>query len=140
MSERKYGLVLDTSFIGGALQPAGTVLPGYGGPYGEAVKACDEKGNLLEAEATTEPQGGAVVKLFAAKHISRGDYVVEKIEDGSRASVVFKHTVTKGEAEKLAEAEADRLNAGGEIKLAEQPAATPATTEPQGGGDNLPDA
>lgn len=135
MSNEKYGLVLDTSFIGGGLKQPGTVLPNYAGPFGAAIKPCDASGKLIEEAA--EDAGDDLPALFAAKHVSRGDYVVEKIEDGSRASVVFKNTGTKGEAEQQAQAEADRLNRGGELILdtTEAPPAPPLET-----GDDLPDA
>lgn len=59
----------------------------------------------------------AGVAQFAAKHngkgVGVGNYVVERIADGSYASRVFKKD--DGQAKELAEAEAERLNAGGEI-------------------------
>lgn len=58
-------------------------------------------------------------ELYKAKHngpgVGAGNWAVEKVEDGSRASVVFKKD--DGDAKAKAEAEAARLNAGGEIVL-----------------------
>lgn len=82
-----------------------------------------------------QAEAKAELQLFAAKHISRGDYVVERVEDGSRASVVFPYTGTKGEAERLAEAEAARLNAGGELILGE-----PGNDAAGSASQDLPDA
>lgn len=99
---------------------------------GEAVAA--------PAAVAPAPTGG-----FTIDHISRGDYVVLGA-DGSRSSVVFKNTGVQGEAKQLAEAEAVRLNAGGDIKLeAKEPAASSsgqddAPTGTQPGVDDLPDA
>lgn len=64
------------------------------------------------AQAGAESQGSS---LFAARHIGAGNWVAEKIADGERASVMFKKA--DGEAKEKAEAEAERLNAGGEIVL-----------------------
>lgn len=92
------------------------------------------------AASSSAPAGG-----FIIDHISRGDYVVLGA-DGERASVVFKNTGVQGEAKQLAEAEAARLNAGGEIKLeAMEPAASSSgqidpPTGTQTSADDLPDA
>lgn len=72
---------------------------------------------LVGAPAATAPSDAAA--QFAAKHngpgVGAGNWVVERIADGTRASVVFKKA--DGDAKEKAEAEAARLNAGGEINL-----------------------
>lgn len=72
---------------------------------------------------------------FCIKHVGGGNYIVVKNDDDSRASVMFKKGA-KGEAEGLAQAEANRLNAGGAMVLE---AAPQQETEPKG-DVNLPDA
>jgi hypothetical protein len=84
---------------------------------------------------TTPPE------LFKAKHNGGGRWVVENTEDGSRASVVFEKD--DGDAKAKAEAEAARLNAGGEISLgATDSAPSSAQTDPAAStqNDDLPDA
>lgn len=87
------------------------------------------------------PAAGAT--QFAAKHngvgVGVGNYVVVRVADGSHASQVFKKD--EGQAKERAEAEAERLNAGGEVAIA--PIAAPAATGQEGlppTGDGLPDA
>lgn len=58
--------------------------------------------------------GGAADK-YAAKHNGGGNWLVELVEDGSRASEVFKKA--DGDAKAKADAEAERLNAGGDVVL-----------------------
>lgn len=84
-------------------------------------------------------------ELFKAKHngpgVGAGNWAVEKIEDGSRASVVFKKD--DGDAKAKAEAEAARLNAGGEIDLGATDSAPSSAQEDLTAStqtDDLPDA
>lgn len=93
------------------------------------------------AAPVAAPAAGAA--QFAAKHngvgVGVGNYVVVRVSDGSHASQVFKKD--DGLAKERAEAEAERLNAGGEIAIA--PVAAPVTTGQEGmppTGDGLPDA
>lgn len=72
---------------------------------------------------------------FAVKHVGGGNWIVVKNEDDSRASRMFKKGA-KGEAEGLAQAEAERLNAGGQMLLD----AVPQQDAPPAGDGNLPDA
>lgn len=100
---------------------------------------------LVEEKAEPAAFSSAPAGGFTIDHISRGDYVVLNA-DGDRSSVVFKNTGVQGEAKQLAEAEAARLNAGGDIILeATEPAASssgqdgpPTGTQPS--ADDLPDA
>lgn len=72
---------------------------------------------------------------YGAKHHGGGSWVVIDLATQELASVVFKKGAT-GEAEGLAKAEANRLNAGGTILLE----ASPATAQEEGTGADLPDA
>lgn len=135
MSQR-YQVTHVPHFIGGRL-----VYPDAGADSIVTLPAGVKPGRWLkpveEVKQEQAMDGGAA--KYAAVHISRGDYVVELIENGSRASVVFKNTGVQGEAKDLAEAEAARLNAGGEVQLEEQEQAPDAGS----GGDgnaSLPDA
>lgn len=77
---------------------------------------------------------------YIAKHVGGGHYHVEGVDDGERASVVFKRD--DGDAKAKAEAEAARLNAGGELQLETEDAPPPWPDDaPAGtGDDDLPDA
>jgi hypothetical protein len=74
-------------------------------------------GRWLKLVGEDAPAVTAGAAQFAAKHngkgVGVGNYVVERIADGSYASRVFRKD--DGQAKELAEAEAERLNAGGEI-------------------------
>lgn len=72
---------------------------------------------------------------YGAKHHGGGSWVVIDLATQEMASVVFKKGAT-GEAEGLAKAEANRLNAGGTMLLE----ASPATAQEEGTGADLPDA
>lgn len=72
---------------------------------------------------------------YGAKHHGGGSWVVIDLATQELASVVFKKGAT-GEAEGLAKAEANRLNAGGTMLLE----ASPATAQEEGTGADLPDA
>lgn len=99
---------------------------------------------VAAAAPVAAPAAGAA--QFAAKHngvgVGVGNYVVVRVADGSHASQVFKKD--DGQAKERAEAEAERLNGGGEIAIAPAAApAAPATTGEEGQqptGDGLPDA
>jgi hypothetical protein len=91
------------------------------------------------APASTQPTD--LPEKYKAKHNGGGRWVVENTEDGSRASVVFEKD--DGDAKAKAEAEAARLNAGGEISLgATDSAPSSAQTDPAAStkNDDLPDA
>lgn len=88
--------------------------------------------------------GGASGK-YAAKHNGGGNWLVELVADGTRASVVFKKA--DGDARAKAEAEAERLNAGGDVDLGATDSAlssaqadTIASTEQAPVSSDLPDA
>lgn len=72
---------------------------------------------LDDAPAVTPVPAAPIqaVERFKARHNGGGRWLVENIDDGSRASVVFDKD--EGDAKAKAEAEAARLNAGGEIHL-----------------------
>lgn len=72
---------------------------------------------------------------YVAKHHGGGSWVVIDLATQELASVVFKKGAT-GEAEGLAKAEANRLNAGGTMLLE----SSPATAQEEGTGVELPDA
>lgn len=72
---------------------------------------------------------------YGAKHHGGGSWVVIDLATQELASVVFKKGAT-GEAEGLAKAEANRLNAGGTILLE----TSPAPAQEEGTGADLPDA
>lgn len=72
---------------------------------------------------------------YGAKHHGGGSWVVIDLATQELASVVFKKGAT-GEAEGLAKAEANRLNAGGTMLLE----ASPATAQEEDTGADLPDA
>lgn len=131
--------VTELSYINGRLYQKGEVV----------TLEIDSPGRNLElvsgvAVAAAAPAAGAA--QFAAKHngvgVGVGNYVVVRVADGSHASQVFKKD--DGQAKERAEAEAERLNAGGEIAIAPVAApAAPVTTGQEGlppTGDGLPDA
>lgn len=130
-------------YIGGRL-----VMPDMGAASIVTLPAGVRPGRWLKPldDAPVIVVGGG--DQFAAKHngpgVGAGNWSVERIADGSRVSVVFKKS--DGDAKAKAEAEAARLNAGGEIDLgvmdgapssAQEDLATSATSE---SGSNLPDA
>lgn len=94
----------------------------------------------LDAEAKAPVVGGSSeVAAFMAKHIAGGSYAVVQVSDGSRASRLFKKT-EEGGAQALAEAEAKRLNDGGEIELEQIELSPTDDATHAGDGTNLPDA
>jgi len=107
-------------FIGGRI-----VLPGLGDESIITLAEGIRPGRWLEpldvAPVAASPQ-------FAAKHHGAGYYIVVQVADGACASRVFRKD--EGDAKALAQAEADRLNAGG---LPDAPDAPEDST-------NLPDA
>jgi hypothetical protein len=86
-----------------------------------------------------------LIERYKAKHNGGGRWIVENVDDGSRASVVFEKD--EGDAKAKAEAEAARLNAGGDIDLGDkdvkpssgQVDADAGTQQDEHGG-SLPDA
>ena len=82
------------------------------------------------AEANAAP-----VLQYGPKHHGGGSWVVIDLATEQLASVVFKKG-EKGEAEGLAKAEANRLNAGGTIMLE----TSPITAQEESTGADLPDA
>lgn len=137
MSQQRYEVTHVPHFINGRL-----VHPGVGDDSIVTLPDGVKPGRWLkpvgQVVAQDEQQDG---EQYAADHISRGDYCVVRVADGSRASVVFKNTGKQGEAKGQAEAEAARLNAGGEPAM--EPLTEPAHDEQQdggAGGTNLPDA
>lgn len=72
--------------------------------------------------------------LFGIKHVGAGNWIAVKNDDDSRASRMFKKD--DGNAKDLAQAEANRLNAGGDMLLDAVPQ---QETDPKG-DVNLPDA
>lgn len=109
MSER-YLVTHVPHFIGGVM-----VHPGYGDKSIVTLPPGVKPGRWL-VPVDAEPADSL---KFKARHngpgVGAGNWAVENVEDGSRASVVFKKA--DGEAKEKAEAEAARLNAGGEIVL-----------------------
>lgn len=92
-------------------------------------------GSWMEKVDGAVKETAAPTLQFAVKHVGGGNWIVVKNEDGSRASRMFKKGA-KGEAEGLAQAEAERLNAGGQMLLD----AVPQQETKQVGDVNLPDA
>lgn len=88
---------------------------------------------MKKADEGAEVQAPAL--QYGAKHHGGGSWVVIDLATQELASAVFKKGAT-GEAEGLAKAEANRLNAGGTILLE----ASPATAQEEGTGADLPDA
>jgi len=92
-----------------------------------------EPGRWLQPlDAKTEKAVKEESKLpdqFAIKHggtgVGVGNWSVERISDGSRASVIFKKA--DGDAKAKAEAEAKRLNEGGAIDLGSKDAESSST-------------
>ena len=138
----RYEVTHVTHFIGGRL-----VEPGRDEDSIVDLPAGVKPGRWLTpvtAPSSAQVDAGDAAALFAVKHGGAGNWVVERIADGSRASVVFKKA--DGEAKEKAEAEAARLNAGGEINLGGTDAAPssaqvdPAAGTEGGVGSELPDA
>lgn len=92
-------------------------------------------GSWMEKVGAAAKETAAQSLPFGIKHVGGGNYIVVKNDDDSRASVMFKKGA-KGEAEGLAQAEANRLNAGGDMLLD----AAPQQETDQKGDVNLPDA
>lgn len=92
-------------------------------------------GSWMERVDAKVEETAAPTLKFAIKHVGAGNWIVVNNEDDSRASRMFKKGA-KGEAEGLAQAEAERLNAGGEMLLE----AAPQQDAPPAGDANLPDA
>jgi hypothetical protein len=105
-------------------------------------------GRWLKPVGEDAPTVTAGVMQFAAKHngkgVGVGNYVVERVADGSYASRVFRKD--DGQAKELAEAEAERLNAGGEIAQVASDGAPSSGLDELGtsthiaSGSGLPDA
>lgn len=140
MAKKRYE-VLERSFLGGRLYHPGSFFVGDVGIPGKHLR---EVGGAVQASAPAGKQT-STAELFKAKHngpgVGAGNWAVEKIEDGSRASVVFKKD--DGDAKAKAEAEAARLNAGGEIDLGATDSAPSSAQEDLTAGtqtDDLPDA
>lgn len=87
----------------------------------------------LDATSVATTVNREAAKAFEAKHIAGGRYAVIQISDGTRASRLF--TAEDGDAKAAAQAEAQRLNEGGQIDLGTLPA-----DGGDGAGDSLPDA
>lgn len=87
---------------------------------------------MEKVDAGTQETEPAKLK-YGIKSNGGGRWIVVSNEDDSRASVTFKPD--QGDAKALAQAEANRLNAGGELLLD----AVPQQHDADGGG-NLPDA
>lgn len=136
MSEQRYEVTHVPHYIGQRWVEPGEVVT-----LPEGVKP----GRWLKpvVEAAKAATSSATVSGFTIDHISRGDYVVLGA-DGERASIIFKNTGTQGEAKQLAEAEAARLNAGGEVNLGGSDAATSSAQGDSSAGTqqagDLPDA
>lgn len=86
-------------------------------------------------KAGDDAQEQAPSLRYGAKHHGGGSWVVIDLATEELASVVFKKG-EKGEAEGLAKAEANRLNAGGAMLLE----TSPAPAQEEGTGADLPDA
>lgn len=91
-------------------------------------------GSWMEMVGAAEKVTSQQVLQFGIKHVGAGNWIVVKNDDDSRASRMFKKD--DGNAKELAQAEANRLNAGGDMLL---DAAPQQETEP-GSDVNLPDA
>lgn len=122
-------IVTERSFIDGALREPGYETTSVVGEPGPNLKL---KGGKA-AVAGQPSEAPAVVAAFEAKHIAGGRYAVIQISDGTRASRLF--TAKDGDAKAAAQAEAQRLNEGGQIDLGTLPA-----DGGDGAGGNLPDA
>lgn len=94
------------------------------------------------AAAVQADDSAAGAEQYRAKHNGGGNWLVERIENGARSSVIFKKD--EGDAKAKAEAEAARLNAGGEVELGGTDAApSSAQGDPAAGAEQsgaLPDA
>jgi hypothetical protein len=128
---KRYLVTNIVHFIGGRL-----VYPDQGEASIVTLEKGIEPGKYLVEVGASAPAAAPqeVVLTYSAKHIGRGDYVVERIADEARVSKVFSNTGVQGEAKEQAEAEADRLNKGGELSLEPTPDPVP------GGDADLPDA
>ena len=92
---------------------------------------------LADAGAVAPADAGP---MYSARHVGGGNWVVERVADGARAASFGK---TDGDAKALAAAEADRLNAGGEvIPVSTDAAPSSGQDDPAAGasGSELPDA
>lgn len=141
---KRYEVTHVAHYIGGRLVSPGEVVtlePGV--EPGRWLKLVAEDAPAVPVPVAAPAAGAA---QFAAKHngvgVGVGNYVVVRVADGSHASQVFKKD--EGQAKERAEAEAERLNAGGEIAIAPVAAPVAAVTTGQEGlpptGDGLPDA
>lgn len=141
----RYEVTHVAHYIGGRLVSPGEVVtlePGV--EPGRWLKlVAEDAPTVVVAAAAPAAAPAAGAAQFAAKHngvgVGVGNYVVVRVADGSHASQVFKKD--DGQAKERAEAEAERLNAGGEIAIA--PVAAPSATGQEGLppiGDGLPDA
>lgn len=97
---------------------------------GEEAFASSWMQKVDATEKETPPQ----VLLFGIKHVGAGNWIAVKNADDSRASRMFKKD--DGNAKDLAQAEANRLNAGGDMLLD----AAPQQDDQAKGDVNLPDA
>lgn len=126
-------IVTERSFIDGALREPGYETTSALEAPGPNLRLKDS-GQKLAASTAPDAPLASTVAAFEAKHIAGGRYAVVQISDGSRASKLY--SKDEGDPKALAEAEAERLNAGGQLDLGSLPEPSP---EPEGGG-NLPDA
>ena len=97
------------------------------------------EGGAVSAAPSAPPPPAS--EKFKAKHNGGGRWLVENTDDGSRASVVYEKD--EGDAKAKAEAEAARLNAGGEIHLGVTDGALSSAREDSPAGTqtgDLPDA
>lgn len=97
---------------------------------GEAAFAASWMQKVDATEKVTPSQ----VLQFGIKHVGAGNWIAVKNDDDSRASRMFKKD--DGNAKDLAQAEANRLNAGGDMLLD----AVPQQDDAAKGDVNLPDA
>lgn len=105
----KYALILDTSFIRGRLWREGEIVHAYDGPFGRAIQPCDENGVLL-----TKVKASVKLGAYGVQHAGAGRWVVTDPQ-GEKCSEVFQRDPNDpAKAKADAQAEADRLNAGGD--------------------------
>lgn len=141
---KRYEVTHVAHYIGGRLVSPGEVVTlATGITPGRWLKLVAEDAPAAPVPVAAPAAGAA---QFAAKHngvgVGVGNYVVVRVADGSHASQVFKKD--DGQAKERAEAEAERLNAGGEVAIAPVAAPViPGATGQEGlqpTGDGLPDA
>jgi hypothetical protein len=141
---QRYLVTHTVHFINGAL-----VHPDQGDASVVTLPAGVEPGRwLVPVDSGSKGIASAsipTIERYKAKHNGGGRWIVENVDDGSRASVVFEKD--EGDAKAKAEAEAARLNAGGDLDLGDkdvepssgQVEADAGTQQDEHGG-SLPDA